>query len=141
MDMKPEDMPENLRWYGWIDTEENRRKIADYCESFKTKESTKFLLIEVIDREISNPDTYYTWEDAHNEMCSRIADILHITKEEVKESYMKGEELDDSTCVIENAAWSTYKSAYYDWKIFQIETLKTLQMIFTIIQLHIFYLD
>lgn len=27
----PINMPKNMRFYGWIDTEENRRNIAKYC--------------------------------------------------------------------------------------------------------------
>ena len=45
VDELPAYMPEDMRRHGWIDTEENRKRIADYCESLNTKESMKSCLL------------------------------------------------------------------------------------------------
>lgn len=31
LEQLPINMPKNMRFYGWVDTEENRRNIAKYC--------------------------------------------------------------------------------------------------------------
>lgn len=31
VDQLPINMPEDMRWYGWVDTDDNRNKIAEYC--------------------------------------------------------------------------------------------------------------
>lgn len=32
VDELPKEMPENMRYFGWVDTPENRKAIANYCE-------------------------------------------------------------------------------------------------------------
>lgn len=74
-----------------------------------------------MERDISTPSSFETWEAAHNEMCSRIAEVLDEPVEDIKESYLSGEEYDDDTCVLENSAWTERHHNNYDWKIFQCE--------------------
>ena len=44
----------------------------------------KYILIEVCDREISEPSVFGTPEEAYNELCRRIAKTIGVTDDEVK---------------------------------------------------------
>lgn len=78
----------------------------------------KYLLVEVMERDISAPIFFDTHEEAHSEMCQRVADVLGVDKAEIVESYLSGEDYNDQTCVIENAAWTERFGNNFDWKIF-----------------------
>ena len=71
----------------------------------------KYMLIEVMEREISEPEYFDTHDAAHDEMCRRVAEVYDISPDEVKESYLEGEDLNENAVVLEN----------FDWKIFAIE--------------------
>lgn len=53
-------------------------------------------------------------------MCEYVASALGVAREEIKESYLQGEEYNDSTCVIRDAAWAECHGRNFDWKIFTI---------------------
>lgn len=50
----------------------------------------KYMLIEVMEREISEPEYFDTHDAAHDEMCRRVAEVYDISPDEVKESYLEG---------------------------------------------------
>ena len=79
----------------------------------------KYVLIEVMERDIFTPSFFDTHEDAHSEMCQRIADVLCVEKADIVESYLAGKDYDDHTCIIENAAWTEHYGNNFDWKIFK----------------------
>ena len=78
----------------------------------------EYLLIEYGDLEISTPVSFPTREEAHAEMCSRIASVLGVTAEDVTESYLDGVKLDADTCVTEFNAWAEHNGRSFDWRIF-----------------------
>lgn len=88
--------------------------------SVKTGILQGYLLIEVIEREISAPEIYDTHEAAHDRMCELIAEATGHPVTHIKESYLEGVEFDESTCVLEDCAWTERYGANYDWKIFSI---------------------
>ena len=81
----------------------------------------KYMLIEVIERDISVPEFFDAWEDAHNAMCEKVAEVKGVQVEEIKESYLSGEEYEEDTCVLEDSAWSERHGNNFDWKIFGVE--------------------
>ena len=74
----------------------------------------KYMLIEVMEREISEPEYFDTHDAAHDEMCRRVAEVYDISPDEVKESYLEGEDLNENAVVLEYGK-------NFDWKIFAIE--------------------
>ena len=80
----------------------------------------KYLLVEVMERDFSAPIFFDTHEEAHSEMCQCVADVLGVGKEEIVESYLSGDDYDDYTCVIEDAAWTERYGNNFDWKIFKL---------------------
>lgn len=76
--------------------------------------------------QIRNADVYWgdngsLWEDAHSAMCEKVAEVKGVQVEEIKESYLSGEEYEEDTCVLENSAWSERHGNNFDWKIFGVE--------------------
>lgn len=80
----------------------------------------KYLLVEVIERDISTPEFFETHDDAHDRMCEYVAEVVDASKEDIKESYLEGVDFNDTTCVIENAAWTERHGNNFDWKIFLV---------------------
>lgn len=81
----------------------------------------KYMLIEVMEREISEPEYFDTHDAAHDEMCRRVAEVYDISPDEVKESYLEGEDLNENAVVLEDIAWAERYGKNFDWKIFAIE--------------------
>lgn len=82
----------------------------------------KYILVEVIERDISEPSYFDSHEEAFNEMCDRFADCFNTDVASVKESYLNGEEYEDNACVLENSAFcESMGHDNVDWKIFRIE--------------------
>ena len=84
----------------------------------------KYLLVSVMDRDIYTPDLFDTHEEALDKMCEEVADVWQVPTEEIKESYLRGAEYNDVTCVIENAAWTEHHGNQFDWKIFAVNDAK-----------------
>lgn len=80
-----------------------------------------YMLIEVMEREISEPEYFDTHDAAHDEMCRRVAEVYDISPDEVKESYLEGEDLNENAVVLEDIAWAERYGKNFDWKIFAIE--------------------
>lgn len=75
----------------------------------------KYMLIEVMEREISEPEYFDTHDAAHDEMCRRVAEVYDISPDEVKESYLEGEDLNENAVVLEDIAWAErYCNQYLD---------------------------
>lgn len=81
----------------------------------------KYMLIEVMEREISEPEYFDTHDAAHDEMCRRVAEVYDISPDEVKESYLEGEDLNENAVVLEDIAWAERYGKNFDWKIFATE--------------------
>lgn len=81
----------------------------------------KYFLIEVIERDISTPELFDTFDDALDRMCEYIAEVCDVPKEDIKESYLQGEEFNSNTCVTGDVAWIERHGVNFDWKIFKFE--------------------
>jgi hypothetical protein len=90
-------------------------------EFYKEKNAMKYMLIEVMEREISEPEYFDTHDAAHDEMCRRVAEVYDISPDEVKESYLEGEDLNDNAVVLDDIAWAERYGKNFDWKIFAVE--------------------
>lgn len=81
----------------------------------------KYLLVEVIEREISIPELFDTHAAAHDQMCKYVAEVLDIPEKDVKESCHELKDLDENTCVLGNVAWTEKHGENYDWRIFRVD--------------------
>lgn len=87
----------------------------------------KYVLIEVVEREISEPEYFDTHDTAHDEMCERVAEVCAISSDDIKKSngilasYLEDEDLNESAGVLENIAWAERFGEKYDWRIFAVE--------------------
>ena len=92
----------------------------------------KYMLIEVMEREISEPEYFDTHDAAHDERAvhaqrlgrlglAGVAEVYYISPDEVKESYLEGEDLNENAVVLEDIAWAERYGKNFDWKIFAIE--------------------
>ena len=81
----------------------------------------KYMLIEVVEREIADPEYFDTHDAAHDEMCRRVAEVCAVSLDEVKASYAEDEDLNESAGVLENIAWAERFGENYDWRIFAVE--------------------
>lgn len=84
----------------------------------------RYILLECIDREIHAPVFFDSFEVAYDEMVSRIADVLHVTTEELLKELEK-EAKDSLDCydfnINHSNAWITdYHNLNYDWEIFDV---------------------
>lgn len=82
---------------------------------------TKYILVEVHEREISTPELFDSWKEAHNKMTEYFAEVCGYSKEAAMESYLSGEELESNCVLMENAAFAEATHDYWDWSIFEVE--------------------
>lgn len=80
----------------------------------------KYLLVEVMERDISVPELFDTHEDAHGKMCELVAEACGEEVEAIKESFLSGEEFNEETVVLEDSAWTHHYGTNFDWKIFKL---------------------
>lgn len=73
----------------------------------------EYLLIECREREICTPVVFGAREEAHAEMCKRVASVLDVPVED-----LDGIEFDSNTCICEDSAWTERHGQNFDWKIF-----------------------
>ena len=78
----------------------------------------EYLLIECVDWEVGVPVAFSTHEEAHAEMCKRVATVLGVGVEGVTESYLDGIEYSSGTCVCRDSAWTERHGQNVNWKIF-----------------------
>lgn len=80
----------------------------------------KYLLVEVIERDISTPEFFDTHKDAYDKMCEYVAEVLYIHVDYLKYNLNNFGEFDDMTCVRKNEAWTERNGINFDWKIFEV---------------------
>lgn len=81
----------------------------------------KYMLIEVVERKIADPEYFDTHDTAHDEMCRRVAEVCAVSLDEVKASYVEDEDLNGCAGVLEDTAWAERFGENYDWRIFAVE--------------------
>lgn len=81
-----------------------------------------FILTETVEREIHQPEFFQTHEQAHYEMCSRLAAVHDVPVQQILERYSWDPEncINDESGLTENAAWTERYGNNFDWKIFDI---------------------
>lgn len=77
----------------------------------QTLNNEKYILIEVIERDISQPEFFDTHDEAHDKMCLYMAAVLDETVDEIKKSGL----------VESNSAWCERHGDNFDWKIFRVQ--------------------
>lgn len=80
----------------------------------------KYMLIECVERDFSVPEFYDTYEQAHDAMCNRVADVICVDVEEIKASYAENEDYREGVGVTDTMAWAERFGNNYDWKIFNL---------------------
>lgn len=83
----------------------------------------KFALIEVVEREIDKPTFFNTHEEAYNEMLGRLATVLNVSVEELKEYDTTSDEYIDNdydTGFTRDSAWTEKLGENYDWRIHEV---------------------
>lgn len=81
------------------------------------------MLIQCVERDMNEPQFFETHEQAHDVMCSQLADVMGIDVEEVKTAYEENEDYEDGVGVTTNMAWAERFGNCYDWKIFNLATI------------------
>lgn len=74
----------------------------------------KYLLVEVMERDISVPEQFDTYEEAYAKMCEYVSEARGVSIDEIQE------ELDETTSITDNTAWTERYGQNFDWKIFQM---------------------
>ena len=80
-----------------------------------------YLLIEVIEREISVPEEYETFELAQEAMFQKVAEAIGEEVETIREAYLSGGDIERGAVVLENMAYCESHGQNYDWMIFTSE--------------------
>ena len=81
-----------------------------------------YLLVEVVNRDISTPVAFDTYDDAFDEMCEYFAQVCDLTREQVKTAYANGEYdgEPDHPYLGASTAWADKHGVQFDWQIFDI---------------------
>ena len=80
----------------------------------------EFVLIEVVERGISAPVFFDSFDLAHDKMCERISTVLNVSKDEIECAYQDDRDFDDYTYVSDFEAWTEKYGMNFDWKIFEV---------------------
>lgn len=80
----------------------------------------KYLLVEVIERDISTPEFFDTYKDAYDIMCEYVAQVCDVSVDYLKENIDWLGDFDERTCVRKNEAWTERHGTNFDWKIFEV---------------------
>lgn len=83
----------------------------------------KYLLVEVMERDISVPEQFDTYEEAYAKMCESFAKARGVSIDEIQE------ELDDDTCITGSAAWTERYGQNFNWQIFRINDSGSIEML------------
>ena len=83
--------------------------------------TAKYLLIEVIERGISVPEEYETFELAQEAMFQKVAEAIGEEVETIREAYLSGGDIERGAVVLENMAYCESHGQNYDWMIFTSE--------------------
>ena len=77
-----------------------------------------YLLIEVIERDISVPERYTTFEQAQEAMFQKAAEATGVEVETVREAYLSGEGMECGAVILESSAYCERHGQNFDWMIF-----------------------
>lgn len=80
---------------------------------------TRYLLVEVVERNISTPELFDTYEAAYDRMCERLASACGDTVEAVQR-LRETEDPDDRTGLSEYDAWTEQCGQNFDWRMFVV---------------------
>lgn len=80
----------------------------------------KYVLIEVVDRDISKPEFFDSFEAVHYRMCQLVAEAAGATVDEIIDANNCDGEFDADTYIGERSAWAGRHSSY-DWFIFDVD--------------------
>lgn len=80
----------------------------------------EFVLVEVVERDISAPVFFDSFDLAHDEMCERISEVCETSKNEIECAYQDGGDFDDDTYISDFKAWTEKHGNNFDWKIFEM---------------------
>ena len=80
----------------------------------------KYLLIEVVERDISAPEFFDTYTEAYDRMCEYVAQVCDVSVDDLRYGLSELGDFDDNVCVRKNCAWATRYGTNFDWKIFEV---------------------
>ena len=83
---------------------DNNKTLVDPMEFF---DKQNYMLITVVEGTIDHPEFFKTHEEAHNAMCTYMAESMGEDKTYIKECYLAGE-------MVDNDAYISDKSAYFE---------------------------
>lgn len=86
----------------------------------------RFILVEVVERDISVPEFFDTWEDAEHEMLKRLKQVMDLDDNDLAQA-IPADNMSD-TKIIDNDVYFSGEMACcerhgqnYDWKIFDTD--------------------
>lgn len=79
----------------------------------------QYLLVEVMNREVSVPEFFKTKEAAHDAMCDLVAKALGVTQEDIEKMLLANTESDKPFGISTGSAWGHRHGVDFDWKIFE----------------------
>ena len=91
---------------------------ADTNPSPAGSKAATYLLIEVIEREVSIPEQYVTFEQAQAAMFQKAAEATGVEVEAVREAYLSGEGMECGAVILESSAYCERHGQNFDWMIF-----------------------
>lgn len=85
----------------------------------------KYVLIEVIEREISVPEFFPTYEAAHKAMMKKFKEAMGLDDEDLAEAEPVervdgGFKIDDDCCFTQWNAYGEHHGQNFDWQIFEV---------------------
>lgn len=80
----------------------------------------KYLLVEVIERDISTPEFFDTHKEAYDRMCEYVAQVLDVSVEHLKDNLNECGDFNWETNVNKNYAYTQRYGTNFDWKIFEV---------------------
>lgn len=82
-------------------------------------------LVEIVERDIRSLDIFDIQDQAYDEMCCRLANVLDVTPQDVKNDDFEGDADIEKT-----KAWAEHEGQNYDWKIVSNEELRKFRWIY-----------
>lgn len=85
----------------------------------------KYVLIEVIEREISVPEFFPTYKAAHKAMMKKFKEAMGLDDEDLAEAEPVervdgGFKIDDDCCFTQWNAYGEHHGQNFDWQIFEV---------------------
>ena len=77
----------------------------------------KYLLVEVIDRDINTPEFFDTHKEAYDRMCEYVAQVWEVSVEHLKDNLNEFGDFGWETNVNKNCAYTERHGINFDWKI------------------------